>query len=214
MGLSQFLKKHSLREGDLVEISEEGQKLTGNILPSKDKEILVLKLNTGYNTGVNLSKIKSVKKLPGGKKVGKAGVKELKKNPSLPTISILHTGGTIASRVDYRSGAVYSSFEPADLLTMFPELGGIANFNSKLISNMWSDDLRFKHFEIIGKSVEKEVKKGIEGIIIGMGTDNLAVASAAMAFVLENCPVPVIFTGAQRSSDRGSSDAAMNLVCA
>ncbi len=214
MGLSQFLKKHSLKEGDLIEVAEDGQKLIGNILPSKDKDILVLKLNTGYNTGINVSKIKSVKKMKGEKKVGKAEVKELKKNPSLPAISILHTGGTIASRVDYRSGAVYSSFEPADLLTMFPELGEIANFNSALISNMWSDDLRFKHFEIIAKAVEKEVKKGVEGIIIGMGTDNLAVASAAMAFVLENCPIPVIFTGAQRSSDRGSSDAVMNLVCA
>src|SRR3989344_4748153 len=97
---------------------------------------------------------------------------------------------------------------------MFPELAGIADFDSVFISNMWSDDLRFTHFGLIAKAIEKEVKKGVDGIIIGMGTDNLAVASAAMAFIVESIPVPVIFVGAQRSSDRGSSDAAVNLTCA
>ncbi len=146
--------------------------------------------------------------------VGKPKTIKIKKNPSLPTIAILHTGGTIASRVDYRTGAVFASFTPQDLLTMFPELTEIANFETELIGEMWSDDLRFKHFGLIGKAVEKHIKRGVKGVIIGMGTDNLAVACAALAFVLESCPVPVLFVGAQRSSDRGSSDAAMNLICA
>ncbi len=132
----------------------------------------------------------------------------------MPNITILHTGGTIASKVDYKTGAVYSSFKPEDLIGMFPELAKIANFDSKLISNMWSDDLRFRHFSVIAEALEKEVKKGVEGIIIGMGTDNLAVASAALAFIIEQTPIPIILVGAQRSSDRGSSDAAMNLICA
>jgi len=214
MDWKQFLKKHKIAEGNLVEIEKTGQKLVGNVIPSKEKEILVLKLQTGYNVGVKVSEIKSVKKIDEGKKVGKAKTIELKKDPSLPSIAILHTGGTIASRVDYRTGAVFSSFDPEDLLTMFPELQKIANFSSRLISNMWSDDLRFRHFRVIAEAIEKEVKKGVEGIIIGMGTDNLAVASAALAFVLESIPIPVIIVGAQRSSDRGSSDAGMNLICA
>jgi glutamyl-tRNA(Gln) amidotransferase subunit D len=97
---------------------------------------------------------------------------------------------------------------------MFPELGDIANFESALVSNMWSDDLRFKHISVIAEAVKKEVEKGVEGVIVGIGTDNLAVAAAGLAFCLEKCPVPVLLVGAQRSSDRGSSDAAMNLICA
>ncbi len=97
---------------------------------------------------------------------------------------------------------------------MFPELKEIANIKSELIRNMFSDDLRFDHFSAIANAVEKEVKKGIDGIIVSIGTDNLAVASAALAFILEKCPIPVILVGAQRSSDRGSSDAAANLICA
>ena len=97
---------------------------------------------------------------------------------------------------------------------MFPELSDIANFKTQLVANMWSDDLRFKHFEIIAKAIENEVKKDVDGIIIGIGTDNLAVASAALAFIVEQSSVPILLVGAQRSSDRGSSDAAMNIICA
>ena len=216
MDAKAFMKKHKLSEGQLVKIYNEGRAFEGNIIPSagKGKNILALKLKSGYNVGIKISPSTKAEKLEGVKKVGKGVKTEIRQDPSLPKISILHTGGTIASRVDYRSGAVYSSFEPEDLLSMFPELLKIGNFSSKLISNMWSDDLRFKHFGVIGKEVLKEYEKGAKGIIIGMGTDNMAVASAAMAFVLEKCPIPVIFVGAQRRSDRGSSDAAMNLVCA
>jgi glutamyl-tRNA(Gln) amidotransferase subunit D len=177
------------------------------------KDTLILKLANGYNVGINKKNIKRTEILK--KHDEKKKEKEnLTQDKNLPKLSILHTGGTIASKVDYRTGAVYSSFNPEELLGMFPELSKIANFSSKLISKMWSDDLRFKHFEIIAKAVEEEVKKKTEGIIIGMGTDNLAVASAALAFILEKVPIPVIIVGAQRSSDRGSSDAAMNLICA
>ncbi len=132
----------------------------------------------------------------------------------LPTIAVLHTGGTIASKVDYRTGGVTSAFSPEDLLTLFPELGKIAHIESELIAQMWSDDLRFTHFTLIAQTIEKFVRKGVAGIIIGMGTDNLAVAAAALSFMVEKSPVPILFVGAQRSSDRGSSDAAMNLICA
>ncbi len=216
MDWKTFLKKNKLEEGQLVKITDGKQEQIGNIIPSsgRDLGILRLKLNSGYNIGIKISDKLKVEKLEGSKKVSKGKKMDVKQKSGLPKISILHTGGTIASRVDYRSGAVYSSFDPNDLLTMFPELLETANFSSKLISNMWSDDLRFSHFETIGKAVEKAYKNGAQGIILGMGTDNMAVASAALAFVLEKCPIPVIFVGAQRSSDRGSSDAAMNLICA
>lgn len=214
MDFASFLKKHGLKEGDIVELEKGGTSLKGTIVPSKDPGMLVLKLDSGYNAGLKLSEIRQVKKLGKGKAVGKAAVSEVRREKGLPTISILHTGGTIASRVDYRTGAVYTSFKPSDLITMSPELSRIANIESKLLANMWSDDLRFEHFGVISKAVEEEARKGAEGIIVGMGTDNLAVAAAALAFVLEKCPIPVLLVGAQRSSDRGSSDAAMNLVCA
>src|SRR3989344_2578192 len=215
MDAKEFLKKNKLEEGQYVKILRGNEEFKGNIIPgeSKEKEIIRLKLDSGYNVGIKASSDLKVEKLEGSKKVGKAKI-EVKQDSTLPKISILHTGGTIASRVDYRTGAAYSSFDPNDLLTMFPELTKLGNFSSKLIANMWSDDLRFTHISTIANEIKKSYENGATGIILGMGTDNMAVASAALSFTFEECPIPVIFVGAQRSSDRGSSDAAMNLISA
>jgi len=201
------------KAGDKVKITTDKEEYNG-ILIDKKKDVTVVKLENGYNVGIENKKIKKIALVEKGKELEIKYGKTTEQKKGLPKITILHTGGTIASKVDYRTGAVYSSFKPEDLLGLFPELAEIANFESSLISNMWSDDLRFKHFSVIAESIEKEAKKGADGVIVGIGTDNLAVASAALAFAVEECPIPVIFVGAQRSSDRGSSDAAMNLICA
>ncbi len=206
------------KTGDYIEVATSEETIKGILLesPELEKDTVIIKLDSGYNIGIDRKKIRKITLLPQPaiKETKAAAKKEKSSGGKLPKISILHTGGTIASKVDYRTGSVYSSFKPEDLMDMFPELGEIAKFDSVFIRNMWSDDLRFKHFELLAKAIENEVKKGVDGIIIGIGTDNLAVAAAAMAFIIESAPVPVIFVGAQRSSDRGSSDAAMNLLCA
>lgn len=199
--------------GATVEVTTQTRKLKGIYLPSNDKKITVIKLDSGYNVGIRSSKIKSLKQLkaPKDKKEKKS---KMKLNKNLPNISILHTGGTIASKVDYKTGGVFASFTPEDLLGLFPELKNLANLKSELINNMWSDDLRFKHFSLIGESIQKEIESGAQGIVISMGTDNLAVCAAALAFIVQNSPIPILLVGAQRSSDRPSSDAALNLISA
>lgn len=201
------------KTGDTVKVYTKEKVHEGVLMPGEYTDMIVIKLDSGYNIGIEkskVSKIELVKQLE--EKEGKHAKIGLKKG--LPTISILHTGGTIASKVDYRTGGVVSAFTPEDLISMFPEIQEIANVNSELVASMWSDDLRFAHFKLLAHAIEKKVKEGCDGIIIGMGTDNLAVASAAMSFIVESTPIPIIFVGAQRSSDRGSSDAEMNLICA
>lgn len=215
MKLEEFYKKHSIKEGTMVEFDFEGNKIKGTIIPSNNaEEIMMIKLASGYNAGFLTEKIKEIKNLGEAQSVGKAKTIEIKKDPSLPTIAILHTGGTIASRVNYSVGGVSASFNLEDLITMFPELIKIANIESVFVANMMSEDLQKQHFQKISNTVAEQVKKGVKGIIIGHGTDMLGYSAAALAFELDNCPIPVIIVGAQRSSDRGSSDAAMNLICA
>jgi len=213
MKLTEFYKKHSLKEGTSVEFDFEGNKLIGTILPSNEN-LLMLKLSSGYNSGFELSKLKNIKALGESKSVGKAKTIQITKDPKLPTIAILHTGGTIASRVNYSTGGVIASFNIEDLITLFPELIKIANIESVFVANMMSEDLQKEHFQKISSTVAEQIKKGVKGIIIGHGTDMLGYSAAALAFELENCPIPVLIVGSQRSSDRGSSDAAMNLICA
>jgi len=171
-------------------------------------------LDNGYNFGIKKEDVINILVLTEKKETEKKVEKSIANKEGISTIAILHTGGTIASKVDYRTGGVSSEFSPEELISLFPELQDIANIKSELISQMWSDDLRFQHISLIAEAVKKQINSGVNGIIIGMGTDNLAVASAALSFVVETSPVPIVFVGAQRSSDRGSSDAGMNLICA
>ena len=198
--------------GDQVIIKTKKGNEKGILMPSPKKDVIIVKLENGYNIGFSKKEVKVTIVKKGV--VPKTKTSKIQKQSSLPKISILHTGGTIASKVDYRTGGVASEFSPEELLSLFPELKDIADIKSELVAQMWSDDLRFSHLILLAKAVEKQVKKGVKGIIVGIGTDNLAVAASALSFMIEESPVPIILAGSQRSSDRGSSDAAMNIICA
>lgn len=203
-----------MKVGDRVKlILKDKEEREGIVMPSSDRLNVVLKLDSGYNMGINRTKIQKIVPLLKPKAKMFAAEKVVH-NPDFKTITILHTGGTIASRVSYETGGVGASFTPEDILAMFPELKTIANINSRLIRNMWSEDLMFSHYNLLAKEIEKEVKKGVDGIIITHGTDTMHYTAAALGFILEELSIPVVLVGAQRSSDRGSSDAGMNLIAA
>ncbi|RME31838.1 Glu-tRNA(Gln) amidotransferase GatDE subunit D [Candidatus Woesearchaeota archaeon] len=198
-------------KGERLSFSYQGQRLEGIVITAGDR--LTIKLDSGYNITVKPGELSHVKHISVPVK------KQAKRHPpktrtGLPTISILHTGGTIASRVDYTTGAVIAQFTAEDLLELFPEILSLANIRSRLVGNMQSEMMRFPHWNILARAVEEEVKAGATGVIITHGTDILHMTSAALAFALENLQIPVLLVGSQRSSDRPSSDAASNLLCA
>ncbi len=200
--------------GDRVEVLlKEGGTLEGAVLPSSDEKILVLKLSSGYNAGVLRSNIQHLAVL---EKVKKKIVlpSRAKLRTDLPVISILHTGGTIASKIDYETGGVVAQFTPQDLVEKFPELNELCTLRSTLVGNMLSGDMRFAHYNKIAHAIAKEVRAGVRGIIVTHGTDTMGYTAAALSFMLKGLNVPVILVGAQRSSDRGSTDAALNLLSA
>lgn len=207
------------KPGDFVEVITTEEKITGTLLqsPELDKNIIILKLSSGYNIGIDEKKIKKISVTQPAPKAAPEKEKPAaapKASSTLPKISILHTGGTIASKVDYRTGGVVAKFTPEEILAMFPELKGLAAIDSRLIRNMWSEDMRFAHYNVMAKEVAKEAAGGADGVIITHGTDALHYSAAALAFALENVGIPVILVGSQRSSDRGSTDSALNLVAA
>ncbi|MBI5798189.1 Glu-tRNA(Gln) amidotransferase subunit GatD [Candidatus Woesearchaeota archaeon] len=203
-----------MNEGDRVLVETKDKKFEGVVLPSATKGSVVLKLVSGYNVGIVKKEIKKSTVLEKYKKKAEREVKKIAHSLKKKTIAILHTGGTIASKVDYETGAVIARFTPEELVALFPELEHLVNIKSRLIGNMWSDDMRFVDYNAIAKDIEKELKQGVDGIIVTQGTDTLHSTAAALSFILEDLPVPVLIVGSQRSSDRGSSDARMNLVCA
>ena len=205
----------NVRPGNWYRVLTRENEFVGLSMPDSDAKVLRLKLESGYNVGVLRSHIVRItavrKKVSVVKKVSSTPTQK----KSLPLISILHTGGTIASKVDYTTGGVTAQFSDSDLLEMFPQLKDLARISSRLLSNMFSEDIRFSHMNIIAQAVFKELtKKEVQGVIITHGTDTLAFTAAALSFLLEGLAKPVVLVGAQRSSDRGSSDARLNLLCA
>lgn len=202
------------KPGDLVEIKTISETVKGILMPSPDEKVVLLKLDNGYNLGFDRKDVLSIKLLEEKKEKSSGTEPKITSKKNLKTIVILHTGGTIASKVDYESGAVTAKFNAEDLLGMFPELGEIANIETELVSNMMSEDMLFSNYQKIAECIAHHAKKDIAGIIIGHGTDTLGFTAAALAFIFEKINIPIILVGSQRSSDRGSTDAAMNLISA
>lgn len=200
------------KAGDRVKVVTADESIEGVLMP-EEKEFVVLKLDTGYNMGIDKKRVREIHVVKEYREQ-KAEAPKAEQKKGLPTITILHTGGTIASKVDYETGGVVAHFSPDELLGMFPELKDIANIKSRLVRQMFSEDMRFGHYNLLAHEVEKEVKAGVDGIIITHGTDTMHYTAAALSFMLNNLGVPVILVGAQRSSDRGSTDAALNLLSA
>ena len=202
---------------------KDGTRISGRIMNVQDN-IILLKLSNGYNIGILTDEIKEVKKVNSeeAKDMGRKensnhhikteGIRDNNEKKLKIKISIIHTGGTIASKVDYKTGAVVARFKPEDILKMFPELKNIADINSRLIGNMLSENMRAEHYNLIAKAVKEELENGSDGVIITHGTDTMHYTSSALSFILEGLNKPVVLVGAQRSSDRASSDAYLNLV--
>ncbi|HOF16635.1 MAG TPA: Glu-tRNA(Gln) amidotransferase subunit GatD [Bacteroidales bacterium] len=211
----KVLKKYNVQVWDDADIETTRGHFSGKILPraeNTDSLHIVLKLSTGYNIGVHVSTIITMSSRRLAQPVFKIPEKEIPYTKGLPRIKLLGTGGTIASRLDYRTGAVIPAFSPSELYASVPELTEICNIETEEVLAVFSENMSSKHYIILAKKIEEAVKSGIDGIVISHGTDTLQHTGAALTFMCQNLPVPIVLVGSQRSSDRPSSDAALNLM--
>ncbi len=215
--IEELISSKGIEVGDEIEvIRKDGTKLRGILMPRidlGDKEAIVIKLDNGYNVGVKLQEGDEVKLVSKGKPIEFESMEiEGGISGEKPCVSILGCGGTIASRVEYKTGAVFPAFSPGDLLFSFPRLKEVAEIRGRKLFDLLSEDMTPQHWKIIAEEVVKEIEEGVDGVVLMHGTDTMHYTSAALSFMLQNLPVPVVLVGAQRSSDRGSSDNEMNLL--
>lgn len=175
-------------------------------------DILTLKLDNGYNVGLLATGAK-VDVLEKGKEAKRA-LRQPPHDPKKPTIAILGTGGTIASFVDYRTGGVQPATSPAELAAAVPDVFRFCNVRAEVLFTMFSEDMQPEHWTRIAERAAWHLNNGARGVVIPHGTDTLSYTSTALAFALKDLSGPVVLVGSQRSSDRPSSDAAMNLLAA
>ena len=201
------------KPGDLVSVSSENGSHKGILLPSSNPEAITIKLPSGYNIGILKENISKIEVLEEGKPPSSASPVRAAPTPKKDFLSILGCGGTIASRIDYRTGAVDATTSPQELVDAFVHLSK-KPLRAKSLFSISSEDTAPAHWQKIAQAAADEIKDGAQGVVITHGTDTMSYSSAALSFMLQNLPCPVIFTGSQRSSDRSSSDAALNMQSA
>ncbi|MCD4739855.1 Glu-tRNA(Gln) amidotransferase subunit GatD [archaeon] len=221
--ITATLKQKGLKEGQRIKIGV----YEGLLMPSPEitgsPDYLIIKLDNGYNIGIKYTSKTKLEKsnTPEPEAIKQEylyetmdqHVEKIEQAHSKPPIAILAVGGTIASKVDYKTGAVNAKLTARDLVRMVPELRRIATIKMDTLSEVMSEDMNHVHWQTLAKETAKQLNQGAEGVVITHGTDAMHFSSAALSFMLPKLPKPVVFTGSQRSPDRGSADSSMNLIC-
>jgi glutamyl-tRNA(Gln) amidotransferase subunit D len=187
----------------------------GLLLPrseTSDDQHLVLKLGSGYNVGVRHDTVIELERIGYREAHYKIPEKEFPTDPAHPSVKLFGTGGTIASRLDYRTGAVIPAFSPGELYGSVPELADICNLETEKLFGVFSENMGPEQYLTLAEKTGEAIRQGYEGIVIGHGTDTMHHTAAALSFMVQRPPVPIVMVGSQRSSDRPSSDAAQNLI--
>ena len=211
----KILEKNKIGIWDIVQVITEKGEYEGIILPRSEyssSHFIEIKLKNNYNIGIKVSDINEIKKIGSREASYKIPERKFPFNKNLPNLKLFGTGGTVASRLDYTTGAVIPSFTPGELFSAVPELAEICNLDCEIVFEILSENMKVEHWQKLAEKVKKAVNSGINGIMIGHGTDTMSFTSAALSFMLKDLSIPVVLVGSQRSSDRPSSDAALNLI--
>ena len=211
----EAIKKAEVEIGDMIRVTKDGYAYEGILIPRSeygDDRHVVIKLKSGYNIGIRITPNTKIQKTGKGTKPAFASPPLPEQNPQLPKVAIISTGGTIASRVDYRTGGVRAALTANDLYGVVPELANIARIDAQILLSLFSENITPKHWKEIAEAVARQISQGVDGVVIAHGTDTMGYTAAALSFALQNLPVPVVLVGSQRSADRPSSDAATNLI--
>lgn len=211
----EVLKKNKVDIWDIIKVTTNKGEYEGIVLPRNEysaPDYIEIKLENNYNVGIHATHILKIEKT--GKKEAHYKIPEKKfpANKKLSNIKLLGTGGTVASRLDYTTGAVIPSFTPGELFSAVPELAEICNLETEIVFEILSENMRPEYWQQLAEKVEHAANSGKDGVVIGHGTDTMSYTSAALSFMLQDLSIPVVLVGSQRSSDRPSSDAALNLI--
>ncbi len=211
-----LLKKFGVEVWDRMEIETRTGRYEGLILPrskTEDAEHIVIKMPIGYNTGISVDSIQKITKT--GRREGHYAIPEkaFPYDKRKPNVTLLGTGGTIASRLDYTTGAVVPAFSPGELYGAVPELADICNLTTKKLFGVFSENMGPVQYKALAEEIGRLIREEeCSGIVIGHGTDTMHHTASILSYMVQNTPIPIVLVGSQRSSDRPSSDAARNLI--
>ena len=209
--LRHVLEKADIVIGDKILIKKRGIEIKGILMPSisREDDIIFVKLENGYNIGIRykdleIEKVESIIREP----------REIKGEPKEGEVMLISTGGTIASKVEYTTGAVRPALSVDEIIEFVPEVKDIAKITVEVLFSILSENMKPEYWSRISEKVYESLVKEYKGVVIAHGTDTMAYTSSALSFSLRRINKPILIVGSQRSSDRPSSDASLNLLSA
>lgn len=187
----------------------------GLVMPrgeSADRSRILLKLPSGYNVGFSLDRIAHAQ--IHGQRVPEPQSARAPRpaGAGKPKVLLLGTGGTIASRLDYRTGGVKPAFTPDELYSLVPELADLCDLHTETLFSIFSENMGPEQYVPLAQRVFEALQSGVDGVVIGHGTDTMTHTASILTFMVQNPPAPIVMVGSQRSADRPSSDAPLNLI--
>lgn len=197
-----------IETGSIIKFSYKGSTMSGVVINLSGGNYSI-KLSSGYNLTVSSDGLKNVEV------TGHVEAKQAAYKPAGPVksgnthVGIIGTGGTIASRVDYITGAVTPVKDPSFLRDSVANLSKYS-IELDLEEAVLSENLIPKDWVRIARKASDMLGRN-NGTVILHGTDTMSYTASALAFMFKRLSGPVIFAGSQRSSDRPSSDAFLNL---
>src|SRR3989338_5071455 len=200
--------------GDYVKIRLALKEIEGRVIESEDKNIILLKLASGYNIGIPKENILAGRAL---KKYKEEEVdRKIVQNNKLPSIGLIITGGTIASKASQSTGGVRPITNVNEFLEFYPELLNMVNIKKiEVPFKIFSENMSSGHWIKLAECIKPMLEDNdIKGVIVSHGTDTLHYTAVALSFFIQNLNKPIVLTYSQRSIDRASSDANLNLQCA
>jgi glutamyl-tRNA(Gln) amidotransferase subunit D len=212
----ELLEGSGVKVGDLVRASYRGRQIVGSLMPRYglyEEAKVVLKLPSGYNVGLDVGGIERLERLGGAKPPSFSAPPPPQPPEELPLVVLIGTGGTIASRIDYETGAVHAFLDASSLYSSYPELAAIARLEPVQLFSVYSEDITPAHWTAIAEEIWRNRRRA-DGFVVAHGTDTMGYTAAALSFALRELGKPVVLVGAQRSSDRPSSDSFTNLLAA
>ncbi len=124
-------------------------------------------------------------------------------------ILFLATGGTIASK-ESESGLA-PAIGSEELLAEVPEISEVCKVDALQLYNLDSTNVYARHWLEIARTIEENYEK-YDGFVITHGTDTMAYTAAALSYLVQDSPKPIVLTGSQKSVYLRDTDARGNLA--
>ena len=124
-------------------------------------------------------------------------------------ILMIGTGGTIASEMTPEG--LTPELNTRQLLSFVPRIGELCHVDCIQVYSLDSTNLQPKHWLGVAETIRNHYEQ-YDGFVISHGTDTMAYTAAALSYLVQGSPKPIVLTGAQKPIWFDGTDSKRNLT--